>query len=193
MDGDESRPLGRRREVRFEAAQIDIAAAVDLLIVGMHDADLDTGSGGGADQIDGALQGTLGRLRTGDIFRGDLGETLILAKPPKPIGARSLLLVGMGPVRSSPGVMGRLTWLAMGEALRNGVGSAACLLGWAERDLPPEEVPVRAAEMMWGALRAIDDHAARAEIAPMRWIFDIRNGEVDRMATALRLAFEAWK
>jgi AraC-like DNA-binding protein len=56
--------LGRFGPVRFSLARIDIAAPVDLLIVGMRAGD-GPAEEAGASSLDAALHGTLGRLRAG--------------------------------------------------------------------------------------------------------------------------------
>jgi hypothetical protein len=42
------------------------------------------------------LKGLLDRIRKAELFRGELGETLLLAPPAKSMGARKLLLIGLG-------------------------------------------------------------------------------------------------
>ncbi|WP_294329185.1 M17 family peptidase N-terminal domain-containing protein [uncultured Sphingomonas sp.] len=190
-----SRAIGAWRGVTFAAAQIDVVhAADDLLIVGMLEKDVARGDRGGADAIDHALHGTLSRLRAGGIFTGGFGETLMLTRPPAPVHAGALMLIGMGASLSAqPAALGNLTALAMHAALRIGAASVGCLLGWSERDLPAAEVEPCAVAMMRGALGAIDTHAAAGSVATMRWTFDIRNGDSARTAAALATALAAWR
>jgi hypothetical protein len=42
------------------------------------------------------LRGLLARIRDSNLFRGELGETLVIAAPKDTIGARRLLIVGLG-------------------------------------------------------------------------------------------------
>ncbi|MGC9946598.1 MAG: M17 family peptidase N-terminal domain-containing protein [Bryobacteraceae bacterium] len=42
------------------------------------------------------LQGLLERIRKPELFRGELGETLLLAPPKNSLGAKKLLIVGLG-------------------------------------------------------------------------------------------------
>nr|WP_232318638.1 M17 family peptidase N-terminal domain-containing protein [Sphingomonas sp. TDK1] len=145
---------------------------------------------GGAEAVDQALHGTLSRLREGGIFGGGFGETLMLTRPPEPVRAATLMLVGMGAsLAAYPEAVGNLTALAMRAALRIGAASVGCLLGWSELDLPDDLVVPTATAMMRGALAAIDsqgDHAA------MAWTFDIRNGAAADTTAALRAALAEW-
>ncbi|PVX30336.1 M17 family peptidase N-terminal domain-containing protein [Sphingomonas pokkalii] len=188
----EARAIGEWRGVVFDVAQIDVTAASDdLLIVGMLEKDVPGRGNGGATELDHALHGTLSRLRAGGIFNGDFGETLMLTRPPAPIRAASLMLIGMGASPAiAPGPAGDLTELAMRTALRIGAGSVACLLGWSELDIPADQVAQSAAAMMHGALRAVDAHPNRAR---MRWTFDVRNGHADRTEEALCAALVDWR
>src|ERR1700690_4085852 len=47
-------------------------------------------------EIDEKLKGLLDRIRKPELFRGELGETLLLAPPANSMGARKLLLIGLG-------------------------------------------------------------------------------------------------
>lgn len=184
-------PIGTWQGVCFSTAEIDIrTTGYDLLVVGMLERAVRGRGGGGAAAVDDALHGTLSRLRDGGIFHGDFGETLMLAQPPAPIAAGSLLLIGMGAsLAADAGTVGQLTEQAMRVALRIGAASVGCLLGWSELDIPPDQVEASATAMMHGALRAVQVHGAGA---PMRWTFDIRNGEAARTAAALARALADW-
>jgi len=187
-----SLPIGAWRGVSFAVAQIDVLrAADDLLVVGMLEKDVAGAHRGGADAIDYALHGTLSRLREGGIFTGGFGETLMLTRPPAPIRAATLMLIGMGAsLTGDPEAAGALTGLAMQAALRIGAASVGCLLGWSECDLPPPLVAPSATAMMRGALAAID--AQEQQAAAMAWTFDIRNGAAARTTAALRDALAVW-
>lgn len=187
------RTIGRRGSVSFKVAQIDVATIdVDLLVVGMFEQDVVDGAKGGADQVDRILHGTLGRLQKGGIFKGSVGETLMLTTPPSPIMARSLMLVGMGRhLTSRYFATGQPAELAMQAALRMNARSAACLLTWLEPDLPSETVEATAATMMKGALKAIDERAATELLPELEWVFDIRNGDGARTAAALGRALNS--
>ncbi len=187
-----SLPIGAWRGVSFAVAQIDVLrAADDLLVVGMLEKDVAGAHRGGADAIDHALHGTLSRLREGGIFTGGFGETLMLTRPPAPIRAATLMLIGMGAsLTGDPEAAGALTGLAMQAALRIGAASVGCLLGWSGCDLPPPLVAPSATAMMRGALAAID--AQEQQAAAMAWTFDIRNGAAARTTAALRDALAVW-
>lgn len=186
----EARSLGTRKGVSFKAAKIDVLGCdVDLLVVGMFERDGINRPTGGANQIDRALHGTLGRLREGRISKGTMGDTLILSSTPALIKANSLMLIGMG---DDPGTLphsiGELTANAMQTALRMGARSTACLLTWSERELPSNLVELTAEMMMKGVLRAVEGHDGHDRQPEMEWFFDIRNGDAARMADALERA-----
>ena len=42
------------------------------------------------------LKGLLDRVRTPELFRGELGETLLISPPPGSLGAKKLLIIGLG-------------------------------------------------------------------------------------------------
>lgn len=184
------RRIGRRHNVVFQVAQIDVVAArVDLLVVGMFEQNGIDLARGGASQVDLALHGTLTRLRAGGIFKGHIGETLLLSTPPLPMQAGAVMLIGMGPAaQSCLDALGGLTELAMRTALRMEAQSAACLLAWSECVLPTEDVEASAAAMMHGALAAIDAHRPGHPAPRLQWTFDIRNGDARRTTAGLRQA-----
>ncbi|CCA90767.1 M17 family peptidase N-terminal domain-containing protein [Novosphingobium sp. PP1Y] len=179
--------IGRRGPISFKVAQIDVVCAdVDLLVVGMFEQDVANRPKGGADQLDRVLDGTLSRLRKGGIFNGTAGETLVLATPPAPIRARSLMLIGMGDGIAPISTAARHpAELAMCTALRMNARSAGCLLMWLERDIPAEMVEAMAATMMEGVLKAVAERARREPLPELEWTFDIRNGDAARTAQAL--------
>jgi hypothetical protein len=47
-------------------------------------------------EINTKLKGLLDRIRKQDLFRGDLGEALLLAPPKGSLGAKQLLIIGLG-------------------------------------------------------------------------------------------------
>jgi hypothetical protein len=187
-----SRPIGAWRGVSFAVTQIDISASEDdLLVVGMLEKDVVRAHRSRADAVDHALHGTLSRLREGGIFAGGFGETLMLTRPPAPIRAATLMLIGMGTsLAGNPEAVGNLTGLAMRAALRIGAASVGCLLGWSEFDLPEDMVAPSAAAMMRGALAAID--AQDEDALAMDWTFDIRNGAAAQTIAALCDALATW-
>ncbi len=187
------RRIGRRHNVVFQVAQIDVVAAqVDLLVVGMFEQNGIDPARGGASQVDHALHGTLTRLRAGGIFKGHIGETLMLSTPPLPMQAASVMLIGMGPaVESCLDALGELTELAMRTALRMEAHSAACLLAWSECVLPAENVEASAAAMMHGALAAIEAQQSGQSALRLQWTFDIRNGHARRTTAGLRRALRS--
>jgi hypothetical protein len=51
---------------------------------------------GSLTEINEKLKGLLDRIRKPQLFRGDLGETLLLTPPQNSLGAKRLLLIGLG-------------------------------------------------------------------------------------------------
>lgn len=192
MNDRASLPIGSWRGISFAVAEIDVVRAEDdLLVMGMLEKDVAGAHRGGAEAMDHALHGTLSRLRAGGIFTGAFGETLLLTRPPAPIRASTLMLIGMGAsLAGNPEAAGVLAEVAMRTALRIGATSVGCLLGWSELDLPPALVAPSAAAMMRGALAAVDAQGQAA--ARMAWTFDIRNGAAAHTTAALRDALAAW-
>jgi Cytosol aminopeptidase family, N-terminal domain len=68
------------------------------------------------------LKGLLDRVRKPELFRGELGETLLLAPPTNSLGARKLLLIGLGDSQTfSPQRMQLVGEILYWEANRLGV------------------------------------------------------------------------
>jgi hypothetical protein len=51
---------------------------------------------GSLTEIDEKLKGLLSRIRRPELFRGETGETILIASPKESIGAKNLLIVGLG-------------------------------------------------------------------------------------------------
>jgi hypothetical protein len=70
------------------------------------------------------LRGLLDRLRSPQLFRGELGETLLLKPPKNSLGARKLLIVGLGDSQTfSPQRMQLVGTILYTEASRLGVAN----------------------------------------------------------------------
>ncbi len=68
------------------------------------------------------LNGLLDRIRKPELFRGDLGETLLLVPPQGTLGAHKLLIVGLGDSQTfSPERMQLVGEIVFSEASRLGV------------------------------------------------------------------------
>ena len=73
-------------------------------------------------EANGKLKGLLDRVRTPDLFRGDLGETLLVTPPKGALGARKLLIAGLGDSQTfSPQRMQLVGEIVYTEAARLGV------------------------------------------------------------------------
>jgi hypothetical protein len=68
------------------------------------------------------LKGLLDRVRKPDLFRGELGETLLLAPPARSLSAKKLLIIGLGDSQTfSPQRMQLVGEILYNEASRLGV------------------------------------------------------------------------
>jgi hypothetical protein len=73
-------------------------------------------------EIDKKLKGLLDRIRNPNLFRGELGQTLLLAPPKGSLGARKLLIIGLGDSQTfSPERMQLVGEIVYAEASRLGV------------------------------------------------------------------------
>jgi hypothetical protein len=73
-------------------------------------------------EINEKLKGLLDRVRNPNLFRGELGETLLLAPPKGGLGAKKLLIIGLGDSETfSPERMQMVGEIVYTEASRLGV------------------------------------------------------------------------
>jgi Cytosol aminopeptidase family, N-terminal domain len=77
-------------------AQGPAEAVTDLQVICLCHSSPENTLHGSLIEIDEKLKGLLTRIRKPDLFRGDLGETLALTSPEGTLGARRLLLIGLG-------------------------------------------------------------------------------------------------
>jgi hypothetical protein len=72
--------------------------------------------------LDNKLGGALTKLRAGGLFRGELGETILLVPKPGTISASRLLIVGLGDLAGFvPAREQRVGWTVFQESARLGV------------------------------------------------------------------------
>jgi hypothetical protein len=77
---------------------------------------------GSLTEMNEKLKGLLDRIRKPDLFRGELGETLLIAPPRGSLGARKLLIIGLGNSQTfSPKQMQMVGEILYAEAARLGV------------------------------------------------------------------------
>jgi Cytosol aminopeptidase family, N-terminal domain len=73
-------------------------------------------------EIDENLHGLLTQLRTPNLFSGDLGETILVTPPNGTLGAKKLLIIGLGDSSSfTPARMYLVAKIALREANRLGI------------------------------------------------------------------------
>jgi len=103
------------------------------------------------------LHGLLGRIRTPDRFKGALGETLLIAPPAGTLGAKRLLIIGLGDSQTFiPERMELVGSMAYAEANRLGVAHpffAPTVIDGGVKKFTTGEV---AEQFMYGFLRAAD-------------------------------------
>jgi Cytosol aminopeptidase family, N-terminal domain len=77
---------------------------------------------GSLTEMNEKLKGLLDRVRRPDLFRGELGETLLIAPPAGSLGAKNLLIIGLGDSQTfSPQRMQLVGEILYHEASRLGV------------------------------------------------------------------------
>jgi hypothetical protein len=107
-------------------------------------------------ELNEKLGGLLDRVRGSDLFRGELGETLLIAPPKKGLGARRLLIIGLGDSQTfSPQRMQLVGEILFREASDLGVAHpffAPTILDGGVTKFTTGEV---AAEVISGFLRAL--------------------------------------
>jgi len=110
---------------------------------------------GSLTEVNEKLKGLLDRVRRPDLFRGELGETLLIAPPKDSLGARRLLIIGLGDSQTfSPQRMQLVGEILFVQAARLGVAHpffAPTVLDGGITRFPVGEV---AKELIAGFLRA---------------------------------------
>lgn len=175
MDSALPRAIGLHHPVRFFTGPIDpLCDRHDVLVVGIPQEWRASAPGTAA--LDHALNGALSRLAAGGVLDGRFGETLILASLPRPIRARSLLIIGLGKTALvGPAQMGVLAASAMRISLNLACESVGCLLTLPEPSpTGPAQIAHAARAMMKGALAAIDARRLQGPHPPIDWTFDMR-------------------
>jgi hypothetical protein len=186
--------VGDYRSVHFRAGKVNpVAARLDLLIVGMPEISHNSCVEDIICPLDAALSGTLSHLRTGSVFNGRFGETLILSSPPPPVRSGSLMIIGMGDADLiDPQKLGSLATIAMRAAAHLDGRHIACLLSLPTTDVPSHDVASAARAVMAGTLKAIDEHHDTHGFAAMDWIFDLHTVELDLVAGQLKSVLDRW-
>jgi hypothetical protein len=110
------------------AAQVDVLARspaetdTDLQVICLFRSSPVNTLHGSLAEINTRLKGLLDRIRKPDLFRGELGETLLIAPPKGTLGARKLLIIGLGDSQTfSPLRMQLVGEVLYSEAARLGV------------------------------------------------------------------------
>lgn len=192
----ERRTLGSWQGVSLDIAAWDgVAADVDLSVACMFTRELDGGLRGGLLHLDSALSGRLVRLRNDGVFKGDVGETLLVSLPPETVVAQGVMVIGMGePSQWTAAVSARAVTAAIGAAMQLGVTSAAFAPSLLDSGLTPGATTGVASAMMKAAIRAIDVHVSIAAhgLAPApslrRWVFDVGAAGFSSAAEQFRAA-----
>jgi hypothetical protein len=148
-------------------------------------------------ETDEKLKGLLDRVRKPDLFRGELGETILIAPPKGGLGAKHLLIIGLGDSQSfSPQRMQLVGEVLYSEAARIGVAHpffAPTILDGGVSKFTTGEV---AEQVVRGFLRAAaidrllrDAHASGAGITALTFLAGAKN--VDSTRTGIEKAIAA--
>lgn len=110
MTTTDRRLIGKIHDVTIELAGWDgVGAVADLSVACMFTREV-TGNAmtGGLLHLDDRLDGRLSRLRADGIFAAEAMDMIVMDRPPSPIAARALLVVGLGdPEAWTPAVTAR--------------------------------------------------------------------------------------
>jgi hypothetical protein len=121
-------PIGTADGVDFDVVAWGPAqAAVDVSVACMFEHELGGAAmAGGLLALDDALGGALSRLRAAGAFLAQPMETLLITKPPPGLGARAVLVIGLGEPATLDGErLRRACRVALREAVRRGAVSMA--------------------------------------------------------------------
>jgi hypothetical protein len=77
-------------------AHANASTHTDLQVIGLFTSSAANTLHGSLAEIDEKLKGVLNRIRKPNLFRGELAETLLITSPPNSLGAKRLLLIGLG-------------------------------------------------------------------------------------------------
>ncbi|WP_445143390.1 M17 family peptidase N-terminal domain-containing protein [Dyella sp. Tek66A03] len=195
----EQRTIGVFHDVSIAVAAWDGAgAAVDLSFACMFEREITgTGPTGGLRHLDDALGGALTELRRAGYFRANPMETLLVSRPPAPVVARAVMVVGLGdPSVWSPAVTAAAAATAARAAVQQKALSAAFAPSLLDAGLAPSATSGVAAVMLAAVAGAI---AAQVRIAAIglapplslrQWVFDVGAAHFDTVAEQFRLALE---
>lgn len=187
------RTVGTLHGVAIEVAAWDGSAAeVDLSTAGMFSSEQGGGPPvGGLAHLDRALNGQLLRLRAEGVFAAQAGETLYLNRPPPPVTARALLILGMGsPIGWGAAQLASAVRGAVSTALALGVGTGAFAPSMLDSGLGPEQTDGAPAGMVQGIAAALAAHARMATVGWVRpaaltqWTFDVGAARFEGAAAA---------
>ncbi len=167
--------VGLFDDVSFEVqAGNFVTIAAELCIVGLFTRQAAAMySGGALSDLETALNGALSALRKNKLYRGELGDKLLLSSPPPPLAARAILLLGLGePDAWNSGVAEKAAAIGMLEALHLGVKSAVFAPCLKECGLESTASAGSAERALAGARKALKSVSANApRPALRRWIF----------------------
>jgi hypothetical protein len=185
------RTVGRWRDVAIDVAGWDGAgAAVDLSCACMFMHEMPgKPMAGGLLHLDQALGGTLRGLRTEQVFRGTIAETLLLSSPPATVAGRALLIIGLGePEHWQPEVTATAVSIAARAAVYLKAKTAAFAPSLLDAGLSPDQSG-KAGEPMMVALATVLDtehrlasHGLTTSPRLSAWTFDAGVAHLDGAA-----------
>lgn len=192
--------VGTVRGVTIEVAAWDGAGAdVDLSCVCMFAREIGGGPPkGGLAHVNAALDGHLVELRDDGCFRALAGKTLLIDRPPRPIAAKSLLILGLGePVSWTSQSLVPAVHLAASTALNLDMGSVAFAPSMLDSGLLPDQTRCAPASMVEGLIAALHTNNRLQELGLTRrpalqhWIFDVGAERFEDAAGQFRAMLQA--
>jgi hypothetical protein len=131
---------GRLAGLDIEVAAVDaVSAAVDLAVACLFEHEVGK-LAGGMQRLDQALAHAPTQLRAEGVFKARARETLLVRRPPTPILAGAVLVLGLGaPAEFEPEVMAQATRRAFDAALLLGAQSVAFAPSLLDAGLHPKD------------------------------------------------------
>lgn len=159
-------------------------AEADLAVAGIHLRDPAPTLLLGLEQ---ALGGGFDGLRGAGLLSGGLGETLLLSRPPAPIRAKAVLILGLGGSEAvTAETVRRAARTAAGQATQMRVGHVTSACGDADGAGTAES----ALPHLWAAIAGIESVLRAGRQIPQRWSFLSDPAELEPFARRFRSAFD---
>jgi hypothetical protein len=158
--------------------------AADLAVAGIHLGDPAPAVLAGLEM---ALGGGFETLRGAGLLSGRLGETLLLSRPPAPIRAGAVLIVGLGTSEAvTADAMRRAARAAADQAVRMQVDYVASACGTDDGTGTSRLTRSH----LWASISGIEGILRTSRQPVRRWSFLVPAADLERFADRLRSAFD---